>query len=140
MKYASIAIKLPLDKQFTYRVPKLMEDKITLGMRVWVPFGPRKVVGYVVDLTDKSEIENTKPIESIIDAYPMISEELLKLTRWMADYYICSWGEAIDASIPGVLKKGKTSVKTRCKHDEEPYEKSVNLVPNQEQKVAIDII
>ena len=140
MKYASIAIKLPLDKQFTYRVPKPLENKIALGMRVWVPFGPRRIVGYVVDLTEKAQIENAKPIESIIDAHPMISEELLKLTRWMADYYICSWGEAIDATIPGVLKKGKTSVKMRGKHEEEPYEKSVDLIPTQEQKTALDMI
>ena len=74
MKYASIVIRLPIDRPFTYRIPKLLEDNIAVGKRVWVPFGPRRVVGYVVDIVDKAEIEDIKPIESVIDSEPNIPD------------------------------------------------------------------
>ena len=66
------------------------------------PFGPRKITGYVVGLTDHCEGDfETKFIEDLPDGAPVISEELLRLTRWVADYYNAGWGEVIKAALPG---------------------------------------
>ena len=113
MKYASIVIRLPIDKEFTYRIPKKIQEDIAIGKRVWVPFGKRRVVGYVVGIRDKADIEDVRPIESVIDRESLISKDLLLLTRWISNYYICSWGEATDAVLPGVFKKGKTRVRPK---------------------------
>jgi primosomal protein N' (replication factor Y) len=140
MKYASIVIRLPIDRPFTYRIPKPLEDNIAVGMRAWVPFGPRRVVGYVVDIVDKAEIKDIKPVESVIDGEPIIPDELLSLAKWISGYYICSWGEAIDAALPGVLKKGKTSVRPRSRVKDKEYEKTQDLTPTDEQKRALAMI
>ena len=137
MKYASVVIRLPIDKAFSYRVPEKLEGAIDIGKRVWVPFGKRRVVGYVVDLLDKVDIDDVRPIESVIDEKPIICGELVSLTKWISDYYVCSWGEAIDAAIPGVLKKGKTSVRPKKPFRHERPRKTFDLSPTEEQKEAL---
>ena len=140
MKYASVVIRLPLDRPFSYSIPEGLNSDIAIGKRVWVPFGTRRIVGYVIDITDKADVEGIRPIESVIDAEPLVSRELLLLAKWISGYYVCSFGEAIDAVIPGVLKKGRTSVKAK-KHEIEPeYGISSDLTPTQEQTKALDSI
>ncbi len=140
MRYASVIIKLPIDKPFSYRIPKNLERDIAIGKRVWVPFGPRKVVGYIVDIMEKADIDDVKPIESIVDREPIISKELLLLTKWISQYYISSWGEAVEAAIPGVLKKGKTSIKPRNKTEEKMPKMSDAHKPTDEQQSALNKI
>ncbi len=140
MKYASIVINIPIDKTFSYRVPKRLKGDIDIGKRVWVPFGSRRVVGYVVGITDKVDIEDVRPVESVIDKGPIIFKELLSLTKWISDYYICSWGEAIDAAVPGVLKKGKTSVKPRKPFKDKRLKKTFALLPTDEQRAALKAV
>ena len=137
MKYASVVIKAPIDKAFSYCIPHQLEDEACIGKRVWVPFGRRRVEGYIVDIKETADIENARPIESIIDKEPIVSEDVLLLTKWMSDYYVCSWGEAIDAALPGVLKKGRVSMKPKKPFEKEDYEKTQDLAPTEEQKEAL---
>src|SRR3989338_1547548 len=94
IKFAQVALNLPPERTFDYSLPSHLEGKIKIGQRVRVSFGPRRLVGYVVAVTDKSGIFKIKPLEGIIEQEPLISEEMLKLTRWLSNYYYCSWGEA----------------------------------------------
>jgi len=112
-KYAEIAVSLPMGKTFHYSIPRKMECEVESGKRVWVEFGKRKIVGYVVGLTASSGVKDVKPIIEVIDKTPIISAQMLQLCGWIKDTYLCSLGQAIDATIPGVLKKGKVSVKPR---------------------------
>ena len=107
MLYAKIAIGLPVSGPFDYIVPDSLVSRIAVGERVWVSFGPRRVVGYVVDLSKKSEVKNLKPVSELIDSNPVLSADMLKLTKELAEYYYCSWGEAIETAIPEFLRKGK---------------------------------
>jgi len=140
MKYVSVVIKLPIDKSFSYRVPKTLEGDIAVGKRVWAPFGTRRVLGYIVGVQDKVEIGNVRPIEGVIDREPIISKELLSLTKWISRYYVCPWGEAIDAAVPGVLKKGKTGMRPGKLCRERKFRKTVDLSPTDEQRRALDMI
>ncbi len=112
-KFAQVAVNLPLNDVFDYSVPLALQDFVQIGKRVWIPFRNRTIVGFIVGLSSSTEISRTKDIKSIIDKEPILSLEILKLTRWIADYYLCSWGEAIDAAIAMPFKKGKTSIKPR---------------------------
>ena len=65
-----------------------------------------------------------KTIDSIVDREPILSENMLKLTRWIADYYLCSWGQVIETVVPaGVKQKAGTRIVTsfvcaeRSEHD-----------------------
>ena len=107
MLYAEVVLGLPVDGPFDYIVPVDLENKISLGARVWVNFRNKKEVAYVVGLSNKTIIKKLKEISALIDAEPILGEKLLLLTRQLADYYCCSWGEAIEAAIPDELRKGK---------------------------------
>jgi primosomal protein N' (replication factor Y) (superfamily II helicase) len=100
--YAQVVFNLPLKEEFTYGIPEHLQGQVHAGTRVLAPFGPRKITGYVVGLTDHCEGEfEIKFIEDLPDGAPVISEELLSLTRWVADYYNAGWGEVIKAALPG---------------------------------------
>ena len=107
MLYAKVAVGLPVSGPFDYIVPDSLAGKIAVGSRVWVSFGTRRIVGYLVGLSKKSEIKNLKPILELIDEYPILTKNLLLLTKELAEYYYCSWGEAIETAIPEGLRKGK---------------------------------
>ena len=102
--YAEVVFNLPLKDAFTYEIPLHFCGMVKKGMRVLVPFGRRRLTGYVVSLSkhNKKNIP-LKPIEEVPDSEPVISKELLSLTRWVADYYHSSWGEAIKAALPAGL-------------------------------------
>ena len=101
---ADVVFNLPLKEAFTYEIPSHFDGLVKKGMRVFVPFGRRRLTGYVVAVSNYN-IKNIplKAIEDVPDTEPVISEELLSLTRWMANYYHSSWGEAIRAALPAGL-------------------------------------
>jgi primosomal protein N' (replication factor Y) len=114
-KYAEVAVNLPLDRLFHYIIPERLAAEISIGKRVFVPFQTRTIVGYVVGFSDVADFKGLKEISSVIDKEPVLSDEMLKLTKWIKDNYFCSWGEAIEAAIPGGIKKGKTAIGMRLK-------------------------
>lgn len=97
----SVVLPVPLDQSFTYVVPGELQDEVRVGSRVLVPFGKRRLTGMVVGYASEPEEEvELKDILDVLDEEPSFSDELLRLTRWIADYYVCSWGEAIRAALP----------------------------------------
>ncbi len=107
MLYAKVVVGFPVSGPFDYIVPDSLSGKITLGARAWVSFGTRRIVGYVVGFSKKSQIKKIKPILELIDESPILTKNLLLLTKELAEYYYCSWGEAIETAIPEGLRKGK---------------------------------
>ncbi|MDD5238063.1 MAG: primosomal protein N' [Candidatus Omnitrophica bacterium] len=107
MLYAKVVLGLPVEGPFDYIVPLNLEDRIKAGLRVWVSFGTRKIVGYVVALSQRSEIKNLKKILEVIDNYPLLDKNLLSLAKDISDYYACSWGEAIETMLPQEIRKGR---------------------------------
>ncbi len=96
--FAEVVFNLPLREAFTYKIPPQLLGKVRVGMRVLVPFGRRRITGYVVNLTDKWDKPiRLKAIVELPDTEPIVSAELLSLTRWLGEYYQSSWGEAISA-------------------------------------------
>ena len=99
--YAEVTFNLPIKEVFTYKIPPEFFGKIQVGMRAFVPFGRRRITGYVVALAEKWEKDiKLKSISDLPDTKPVISEEILSLTKWLSNYYQCSWGEAIRAALP----------------------------------------
>ncbi len=98
--YAQIALPIPVDQTFTYRVPHEICEALNIGVRVLVPFGPRRLTGYVISLSNTTNVPGIKSILDILDQEPIISEELLRLAHWISEYYICPLGEVIRAMVP----------------------------------------
>jgi primosomal protein N' (replication factor Y) len=87
---------------FTYTADDEIASSLERGVRVRVPFGGRRVVGTVVEwpAPPPDEEVELKAIDSVIAGERRLSPDLLDLTRFVADYYLCSWGEAIEAALP----------------------------------------
>ena len=105
-KFAEVVLDIPLNKKFHYRIPPSFVDQIEIGKRVRVPFGRRTIIGYCVGSTDVPDVEKTKDILQVIDTKPVLSSGMLEIAAWMADFYFCGWGEALEALLPSVVKKG----------------------------------
>ena len=97
-----VAVPVPLRRTFTYRVPEEHGSGIALGARVRVPFGRRSVKGTVVEwpAAEPGAGVEVKDLDAPLPASPSLDAHLLELTRFVADYYLCSWGEAIEAALP----------------------------------------
>lgn len=106
--FAQLVFNRPLTQLFTYRVPDNLADSIAVGKRVQVPFGKgnKPLAGYCVELSRAKPERRVKAIEKVLDEEPIITPLLLQLTRWMAEYYLCGWGQALDAVVPAGAKEG----------------------------------
>jgi len=111
--YIEVIVGLPIDKTFTYSVPKELEEDIEIGKRVLVPFGKRHLTGYIINLsTPISSHYKIKDILDVLDPTPIFTPEMLKLTQWVAEYYLSHWGEVIEATLPpGFNITSKTKIK-----------------------------
>jgi primosomal protein N' (replication factor Y) len=99
--FVGVAVPVPLRRTFTYRLGSERAG-IALGSRVRVPFGRRTVLGTVVSLAPETpaELVAIREVEETLPSAPALPASLLELTRFVADYYLCSWGEAIEAALP----------------------------------------
>jgi primosomal protein N' (replication factor Y) len=97
-EFCDVALPVPLDMVFTYRVPA--EATPVVGGRVLVPFRQQRLTGIVIELHDRKPSVKTKTIFSVLDASPVLDEQLLRLGRWIADYYLAPIGEVFRTMLP----------------------------------------
>ncbi|WEG11630.1 primosomal protein N' [Pullulanibacillus sp. KACC 23026] len=104
---AEVIVDVPAnqtDKPFDYLVPDEWSDLLEAGMRVIVPFGPRKLLGFVIGLKDASEFGKLRSILSIVDDAPVLGEELIALGDWLARTTLCYKIQAFQAILPSMMK------------------------------------
>ncbi len=97
-----VVLPLPVEQAYTYVVPDELAEAVHVGCRVLVPFGPRRLTGLVIDWGPAVETLDfkTRPLLDVLDETPAFTDEMLTLTRWIADYYVCGWGEVVKAALP----------------------------------------
>jgi len=98
--FANIAFPTAVREVFTYRVPAVFSEKLTPGMRVWVPLQSHMAIGMTVKTHSNTPDFKTKEIAKILDDQPVMSAEMLELTEWVHRFYYASWGETIQAALP----------------------------------------
>ncbi|MFA4945799.1 MAG: primosomal protein N' [Lentisphaeria bacterium] len=105
---ARVVVNLTLDREFDYRIPARLLGRVQPGSRVLVPFGHGERVGYVVGLAAESTVPAAalKEIRGLENEQERIPENLIRLARWIADYYCCAREAAVRALIPAVVRKG----------------------------------
>ena len=97
-EFCDVAVPVPLDMVFTYRVPANAAPVV--GGRVLVPFRQQRMTGIVVERHDRKPSVTTKNILSALDTTPVLDEQLLQLGRWIADYYLAPLGEVFRTMLP----------------------------------------
>ncbi len=98
-----VVFNLPIDQAFSYLVPEHMHTQPKEGSRVLVPFGKQTITGIVVHKRGLEPVDfdhKLKFVVDVLDPEPLISEKMLELTRWIAEYYLCSWGQAVFLALP----------------------------------------
>ena len=96
--FCDVALAVPLDIVFTYSIPPGMEPVV--GGRVLVPFRQQRLSGIVVELHDRPPQVKTKKVIEALDLTPVLDEQLLKLGKWIADYYLAPLGEVFRTMLP----------------------------------------
>ena len=106
---ARVALPVPLDKQFDYKIPNHLFPII--GGRVSVPFGRQTLTGIVTALVNESEFEldKLKPIKALLDNQPVWPESVYSLLVWCSQFYQYPLGETLANALPSALRKGKAA-------------------------------
>jgi primosomal protein N' (replication factor Y) len=138
--FAEVVFDRPLDHGYSYAVPEQLRDAAAIGKRLLVPFGrgDRPTVGYCVGLNDTAPARALKEVLRVLDDEALLNHDLLRLTRWMADYYLCGWGQVLHAVIPAGARHGAgTRQATFLEAVQEPgLTESAALTPK--QRLALD--
>jgi primosomal protein N' (replication factor Y) len=102
--FAETAVPVYVRQTFTYHLPGDMARRAQIGCRVIVPFGKKLLTGFIVALHEHLQGEITeseiKEVEELVDESPIISRDILHLTKWMSDYYYAPWGECLRTALP----------------------------------------
>jgi len=124
---AKIIVDVPssaINQTFDYKIPPQFQGMVQPGMRVVIPFGKRTITGFVVELTDKTEVKRTRNIKNVLDITPVLTGELLQLGKWIAETTFCLYITAYQAMLPQVLKS--------------TYKKELKRVTNAELHPALE--
>lgn len=107
MKIAQVIVDVPtsqVNQTFDYLIPEKFQDILSVGMRVTVPFGSRKIMGFVIGFTGHSSFDKLKHLSDVLDLTPVLTEELIELGKWLAEDTLSFYITAYQAMLPQVLK------------------------------------
>src|SRR6266540_2649050 len=110
---ARVTLEIALRKEFDYAIPPEFADRIEVGSRVKVPFGPREVLGVVTALIEESTHTNLRFIAKVIGQQSQVTTRILALARWIADYYCCPVEIALKSVLPDAVRKETTGWRER---------------------------
>ena len=98
--YCDVSLPVPVDRPFTYSLPFTLQHRVRSGCRVLVPFGSRKLTGVVLRVHNDAPAQKLREALKLLDAEPVLDEELLRLARWIAEYYCAPLGEVLRGMLP----------------------------------------
>src|SRR6266478_3707393 len=110
---ARVTLELALRKEFDYLIPPELVDKVDVGSRVQVPFGGRKMLGCVTALAEESAHARLRPIIKVIGAQALVTPKILKLARWIGEYYCCPPEIALKSVLPDAVRKEQAGWRER---------------------------
>ncbi|MBI5384088.1 MAG: primosomal protein N' [Verrucomicrobia bacterium] len=112
---ARVTLEIALRKEFDYAIPPELAGQVEVGSRVKVPFGPRQVFGVVTALLDETQIPHTnlRCLAKVIGRQSQVTPKVLRLARWIADYYCCPPEIALKSVLPEVVRQEKDGWRER---------------------------
>ena len=117
--YCDVSLPIPLDQAFTYALPETLRPRVEPGSRVLVPFGNRKLTGFVLRTHEEAPAATARQVLRLIDESPILDQKMLKLGQWIADYYCAPLGETLRAMTPlsGEMRQGKVFALSPTGHE-----------------------
>jgi primosomal protein N' (replication factor Y) len=132
---ARVSLEIALRKEFDYLIPPGLAGQIEIGSRVQVPFGPRKISGCVTALAEGSAHANLKPILKVIGAQTLVTPKVLKLARWIGEYYCCAPETALKSVLPEAVRKEESGWRERLFVRALPVSGEFPKLPKRQQEV-----
>ncbi|MFB3109267.1 MAG: primosomal protein N', partial [Candidatus Binatia bacterium] len=102
--FVQVVIPSPVKEPLLYQVPPALQGRLEVGMRVLVPLGKRKVTGVVFDFAQETSLEKVREVLTVLDDRPILDPPILKLCRWISNYYISPVGEVLSTALPPLLR------------------------------------
>ncbi len=112
-KYARVIVDQSGGNAFDYEIPPALEGGVHAGSRVSVPVRNRSKRATVIELLDHSDAEGIRFLEAVIGERPVLTPVLIRLARWIAEYYCCPIEPAMRAVLPQVIRLGEVRRKTQ---------------------------
>ncbi len=111
MEKIEVAVSFPVHGTYTYGVPEGLSALVCPGKRVMVPFGKRRITGYVLGRdTREVDCDRLKPIDDVLDETPVFPESMVPFFRWVAAYYVHPVGDVICEALPGGINPLESAV------------------------------
>ena len=130
-----------LNQTFSYLIPNEFEQENLVGRRVLVPFGNRKIEGFIVGINNKSEIDYAiKPVDCIIDKEPVLNKEMLDLGKYISQKTLSSLISVYQTMLPSALKAKNKKIKVREKYETYIYLLKDDYVPKTETQAKIILL
>jgi primosomal protein N' (replication factor Y) len=101
--YIEVAVAIPVFQTFTYSAPEPLADFVAIGKRVLVPFGRRRLTGYVLGAGQDFDHKEVKSVLDVLDEQPLFPSAMVPFFRWISDYYKYPLGEVVKNAMPGGL-------------------------------------
>ena len=136
MRYAELLLQLPYEASYSYIVPEGLEEEASFGKRAIVPFGRRRMTGFIISVSnDRPEGDyELKAIERVIDNEPVFDDNLLDIARWMRTMYFTPTGQSLSMMIPSGRRESEMS----------PFYEPVSFRPierlSEDQEKALSLI
>jgi primosomal protein N' (replication factor Y) (superfamily II helicase) len=108
--YVEVAVTLPVNHTYTYSIPDHFNSMVDVGMRVLVPFGRRRVTGYVLSGRETDGGYPAKHILDVLDGMPLFPGSMVEFFRWISEYYLYPLGEVIKSALPSGLSRQDVTV------------------------------
>src|SRR5436190_117775 len=132
---ARVTLELALRKEFDYLIPPGLVEQVDVGSRVQVPFGARKVLGCVTALAEESAHAKLKPILKVIGAQTLVTPKVLRLARWIADYYCCAPETALKSVLPEVVRQEQSGWRERLFVRALPFTVDLPKLPKRQREI-----
>src|SRR5438445_4682465 len=132
---ARVTLELALRKEFDYLIPPEFAEQVDIGSRVQVPFGPRKVLGCVTALAEQSAHARLRPILKVIGAQTLVTPKILKLARWIGEYYCCPPEIALKSVLPEAVRKEQAGWRERLFVRASPLNGEPPKLPKRQREV-----
>jgi primosomal protein N' (replication factor Y) len=132
---ARVTLEIALRKEFDYFIPPELADQVDVGSRVQVPFGSRKVLGCVTGLAEESAHARLKPILKVIGAQTLVTPKILKLARWIGEYYCCAPETALKSVLPEAVRHEQANWRERLHVRALPVPDELPKLPARQKEV-----
>jgi len=105
MRFAQVILDRATGRELDYEIPERWRDQIFAGSRVRVPLRKQQVIGTVVSVSETTSTQGVRPIAAVMDERPQMTPSLLRLAKWMADYYGCDEKNALRCVLPRAVRE-----------------------------------